>query len=110
MNVGPYASAKTMKRNLCRAKRTDGCDSAREARRKFDLMCAEKRGEIQGLVFQCPFRLGVNGIEICTYVADFVYWKDGKQIVEDCKGVIMPAYKIKKKLMLAIYNIDILET
>lgn len=46
----------------------------------------------------------------CKYIADFVYRQDGKTIVEDCKGMRTPEYKIKRKLMLWRYNIKILET
>jgi hypothetical protein len=58
------------------------------------------------------YKLEINGILICTYIADLVYWRTGKpkEIVEDVKGVRTPEYKIKKKLMKAIYGIDIFET
>ena len=45
----------------------------------------------------------------CAYYADFDYYKDGKHIVEDVKGVKTEAYKIKKKLMLERYGIRITE-
>lgn len=46
----------------------------------------------------------------CSYVADFVYTtRDGKLVVEDAKGFRTEAYKIKKKLMLWRYGIDIKE-
>ena len=35
---------------------------------------------------------------------------ESKFIVEDAKGVLTPEFKLKKKLMLAIHNIDILLT
>ena len=44
-----------------------------------------------------------------NYVADFVYHKGGKLIVEDVKGVATDAYKIKRKLMLWIHGIQITE-
>jgi hypothetical protein len=50
----------------------------------------------------------VNGILICTYIADFTYTRDGKYIVEDFKGVLTDVFKLKRKLMKAIFNIDIL--
>ena len=54
----------------------------------------------------------------CSYIADFVYERNGKTIVEDCKGedkkykgkrfsTETAAFKIKKKLMLYIHNIQI---
>jgi hypothetical protein len=44
------------------------------------------------------------------YKADFVYEKDGKLIVEDVKGstqMITADFKLKKKLMKYVYNIDV---
>lgn len=43
------------------------------------------------------------------YIADFVYEKDGKTVVEDAKGMKTDVYKIKRKLMLSIYGIRIQE-
>lgn len=47
--------------------------------------------------------------QACVYIADFVYRVDGRQIVEDAKGVKTEAYKIKRKLMLWVYGIQIKE-
>ena len=46
----------------------------------------------------------------CVYVADFVYRQDGRQVVEDTKGVRTADYKIKRKLMLWVHGIKINET
>lgn len=46
----------------------------------------------------------------CSYIADFVYEKDGQTVVEDVKGVRTKDYIIKRKLMLERYGIRILET
>lgn len=71
----------------------------------------EKFGDITDLVVQPRFPLTVNGSLICTYIADFQYKnKDGKVIVEDSKGMVTPIYRIKKKLMHAIFNVEIFET
>lgn len=35
----------------------------------------------------------------CTYIADFVYEKDGKRVIIDTKGFKTPDYIIKRKLM-----------
>ena len=45
----------------------------------------------------------------CSYVADFVYNENGRQIVEDTKGVRTKDYVIKRKLMLYIHGIRIRE-
>ena len=44
-----------------------------------------------------------------TYVADFVYTKNGKQIIEDVKGFKTKEYVIKRKLMLYVHGIRIHE-
>jgi hypothetical protein len=51
----------------------------------------------------------VQGKLICTYVADFKYLENGKEVVEDVKGFKTPVYKLKKKLVEAIYGIEIIE-
>jgi len=57
------------------------------------------------------FRLVVNGVHVCDYESDFTYHRDGKFVVEDVKspGTITYAYRIKKKLMLAVHWIVIQE-
>ena len=64
---------------------------------------------VRDLRLQVRFKLVVNGILICTYVADFTYCRE-HFVVEDVKGVKTRDYRIKKNLMKAVYGIDILET
>jgi len=45
----------------------------------------------------------------CSYKADFVYKRDGKTIVEDVKGFKTDTYKVKKKLMLYVHDVQIKE-
>jgi len=70
----------------------------------------ERAGEIQGLELQPEFELVVNGYLICKYRGDFRYTEEGKEIIHDCKGFRTKEYKIKKKLMSALYAIDVRET
>jgi len=104
-----------MKPNKYRAKRTE-CGgghihaSKKEARRCGELSLLEKAGEIHALVQQPESELKVNGVSIGKYRADFAYIENGKMIVEDCKGFKTPEYKLKKKLMLALWGIEIKET
>jgi hypothetical protein len=85
--------------------------SEKEGRRYRALMLLKAAGEIDTLVLQPRFPLVVEGQKICTYVADFSYLtRDGKLVTEDVKGVLTDLYKLKKKLVKALYNIDILET
>lgn len=103
-----------------RAKKTvvDGIvfDSAKEAKRYTRLRDMEKEGKIQHLRLQVPFELvpsfECDGVKYrgMSYIADFVYYRDGKVVVEDCKGYKTPEYKMKKKLMAYVNHINIEES
>ena len=112
-------------------------DSELEWSRYVFLSNRQKEGEISGLRRQVEYLLipAQYGTEIrhlktkdkevrvllerpCSYIADFVYERNGKTIVEDCKGedkkykgkrfsTQTADFKIKKKLMLYIHNIQI---
>lgn len=91
-------------------------DSKREARRWLELDMLAKAGEIQDLQRQVPFLLipsqKVDGKVVeraVSYVADFQYRENGKTIVEDAKGCKTPEYKLKKKMMLFFYGVQIRE-
>ena len=85
-------------------------DSKKEAERYRRLKAYENSGVIENLQIQVPFKLEVNGRLICKYIADFTYEKNGEFVVEDAKGMRTTVYNLKKKLMLAVHNIKILET
>jgi hypothetical protein len=70
----------------------------------------EKAGEIHCLELQPRYPLIVNGEKVGTYVADFRYFEGDTLRVEDVKGILTPVYRLKKKLVKALYQIDILET
>ena len=102
--------------------------SGKEGERFIYLRELEKRGEISNLRRQVRFellpaaykdvvkhlktkdkvvrRLFLNPV---SYVADFVYEKDGQTVVEDTKGYKTPEYIIKKKMMYALKGIEIQE-
>lgn len=86
-------------------------DSKKEADRYVQLLLMERGGEISGLVVHPAFELEINHVKICGYVADFKYFDESscKEIVEDTKGYRTRAYRIKKKLMLALRGIDVRE-
>lgn len=68
-------------------------------------------GEISELKTQVKFPIVINNLKICSYIADFTYHdKQGNYIVEDFKGVQTSIFKLKKKLMKAVYGIDVLLT
>lgn len=89
-------------------------DSKKEAERWKMLQFLESQGKIRDLKRQVRYTLMVYGKKICSYVADFVYEDrsvDGR-VVEDVKSDHtrrLPVYRIKKKLMKALYDIDIKE-
>ena len=91
-------------------------DSTKEAKRYTKLRDMESAGRIQGLRLQVPFELlpsfECEGVKYrgMKYIADFVYYRDGKQVVEDCKGVKTAEYKLKKKLMAFTNHINIEES
>lgn len=89
-------------------------DSAKEARRYGELKLLERSGRISGLEVQPAFRIVVNDCLICTYKADFRYVTDtphasGVVVTEDVKGMQTPVYRLKKKLMLAVHGISVVE-
>jgi hypothetical protein len=85
-------------------------DSKKEAARYSNLKILEKAGNILDLSLQPRFDLIINGVKCGFYKADFKYIEDGKEIIEDVKGMKTPVYNLKKRLIKAIYNIDIRET
>jgi hypothetical protein len=102
------------KRNKYRNKPTeiDGIEfpSQKEAGRWVYLSRLQKAGRISGLRRQVTFPLRVNGAIVARYRADFVYLEDGVRVVEDTKGVRTAVFKLKRRLMMAIYDIEIRET
>lgn len=107
-------------------------DSKKEAKRYTELLLLERAGAIHDLEMQKKFILIPAQREFtnevytkgnkkghfkpgkllekeCSYIADFVYIKDGKIVVEDTKGFRTKDYIIKRKLMLHEYGIRIVE-
>ena len=92
-------------------------DSVKEYRRAKELELLEKGGVIKDLKRQVRFEIipsqrGEDGKVVeraVTYVADFVYFDDGKLVVEDTKGYRTKDYIIKRKLMRYLLGINIRE-
>lgn len=92
-------------------------DSVGERDRYIFLLDAQRRGLIEGLKCQVSFRLIVNDVLICRYIADFVYVQkidlgggykfNTVDVIEDFKGMKTAVYKLKEKLMLACHGIKI---
>lgn len=85
-------------------------DSKKEGRRYSALKLLQQSGYISELSLQPKFDLIVNGVKIGFYKADFKYMEDGKEVIEDVKGMLTPVYKLKRKMIKAIYGITIFET
>ena len=77
-----------------------------------ELQLLEKAGQIKNLRRQVKYELIPKqiGERATSYYADFVYEENGKEIVEDFKGMKTKEYIIKRKLMLYIHGIKIKET
>lgn len=103
-----------IKRSKYGAKKTvvDGItfDSQAEATRYGVLKIVQASGLITDLRLQVPYQITVNGKKVCRYVADFVYSENGKEVVEDVKGMRTPVYNLKKKLMEAVFGVVIFES
>lgn len=91
-------------------------DSRKEADRYLVLKGMEDDGAIEDLRRQVRYELvpafdvdGKHYRHVC-YVADFVYMEDGKEVVEDVKGMRTDVYKLKSKLFARRYGMSIRET
>lgn len=102
--------------------------SRKEAQRYYELKLLLRAKKISNLELQKPYELVPVQREEGTltakgkikqgrvieraviYVADFVYTdENGKTVVEDTKGFRTKDYIIKRKLMLWVYNLKIVE-
>jgi hypothetical protein len=91
-------------------------DSKKEYKRWCELVLLQKAGQVTNLNRQVKYELipsqridGRVAERACTYVADFVYEQNGKTVVEDTKGFKTKDYIIKRKLMLWVHGIRIVE-
>jgi hypothetical protein len=81
--------------------------SAAQAVRYRQLVVLRDLGVISDLKIEVPFILAFNGVHICNYRADAVYTvcdtdvAGPYQVIEDVKGMVLPEYLLKKKLMAA---------
>jgi hypothetical protein len=87
-------------------------DSKWEAERYGQLASMALAGVVKNLERQVKYEIVVNDNKICNYIADFVYTlinEDGSEekIVEDAKGIQTTDFKLKMKLMKAVFNINI---
>ena len=91
-------------------------DSIKECQRYCELKLMQRAGVISDLQLQVPYELiptqridGKLAEKAVNYVADFVYKQNGQTVVEDTKGMRTRDYIIKRKLMLYVHGIRIVE-
>lgn len=91
-------------------------DSGLEYKRWLYLKELERNGEIRDLKRQVPYELipsqkkdGKVLFREVKYVSDFEYLdlRTGEHVVEDTKGLVLPVFKIKQKLMYWIHGIEV---
>lgn len=91
--------------------------SKAEMRRYVDLRLLERAGHIRDLEVQPAFPIEVINIgngeatQVGVYKADFRYFNvdHGGTVVEDVKGMSTVVYRLKKRLVEALYGIRIQE-
>lgn len=79
---------------------------------QLDLMrfAKDPRQKVALIEYQFRMPLNVNGQKIADYVADFrVTFADKHVEIWDAKGMRTDVYKLKRKLVKALYGIDIVE-
>ena len=89
-------------------------DSKKEAKRYRKLIQLEQAGQISDLELQPVFELqpafvdaaGESHLAI-TYRADFQYTENDQVIIEDTKGMETAVFKLKKKLFLYRYQVEL---
>jgi hypothetical protein len=92
-------------------------DSAAEARRWGELQLLQRAGQITELQRQVRYQLvpgqrdaDGKAVRPVHYVADFRYRDaQGREVVEDVKGVATPVYRLKRALMLMCFGITVRE-
>ena len=83
--------------------------SKKEAKRYDEVLLLQKAKQINSLKCQHRFPLKVEGVLVATYVADFFYHdiRTGKQVVEDVKGLKLPLFEIKAKLLKILHGLEV---
>lgn len=91
-------------------------DSGLEYKRWIYLKTLEQTGEIKNLVRQVPYTLipsqykdGKCLYRECKYLSDMEYdvVATGEHIVEDVKGMILPVFRLKQKLMFYTFGVQV---
>ena len=78
-----------------------------EAQHYIYLKGLENLGKIKNLELQTKFSIDLNGVHVCNYIADFEYDDENGHHVVDYKGCVTPVFRLKRKLIKALYGVDI---
>ena len=86
-------------------------DSKAEANRYQELKLLERAGVITHLQLQPEYKCIIDSKLVCKYRADFRYIDHERQctVVEDVKGYKTDVYRLKKKLVEALYPGTVIE-
>lgn len=88
-------------------------DSIKERDRYWELKRQVEAGAICCLEVHPRFPLVVHGIDCGVYEGDFGYVEGGTAVVEDVKSLAtrkLPTYRLKRRLVWALYGLEIRET
>jgi len=86
-------------------------DSSFEGNRYIALKTCLAAGLIRDLELQVKYPILINDIVVCSYIADFRYYKaDGTLVVEDAKGFRDATYRLKAKMFCAQEGMPIWES
>jgi len=80
-------------------------DSKREASRYAELKMMQAQAVIERLELQPVLPISINGRPVCKYKGDFRYFcrARNRHVLEDVKGFETPVFRLKKKLVEALY-------
>jgi hypothetical protein len=84
-------------------------DSKLEGKHYNQLKLLEQAGEIKDLELQPRYDLIINDVKIGFYKADFRFFdiKEDRERVIDSKGMDTPVSKLKRKMVKAVYGVDV---
>lgn len=104
------------------AKKTIIGDLKFDSRKEADFYCRlelQKKAKNEAdrvvkIILQPVFNIAIKNRQIAKYIADFrVKYADGKEKIYDVKGLKQGSayqlFKLKKKIVEALYNIEIIE-
>jgi hypothetical protein len=82
-----------------------------EANRYKELKLLQAHGSIRNLELQPSFPIVVNGVKVGKYLADFRYEREDARgwvsVTEDVKGMETAVFRLKAKLVKALYGLTI---